>query len=146
MTYFCKSNTFATLTPKCPVKFRNYILNCCICNTFVEMSVKIILHVHHGDYFQKIPNLVYGVGEMKKVECDIDYLSADNIKGIVIELGYSERKIKQIYYRKPKLAFEDSLVSIESDEEVCELIVLSQTLNMYPCPLSIMMKSKSCIC
>ncbi|KAJ8427878.1 hypothetical protein Cgig2_008706 [Carnegiea gigantea] len=84
------------------------------------MSAKIILHMHHGDCFQKIPNLVYGLGEMKKVECDTNYLSADNIKGIVIELEYNERKIKKIYY---------SLVSIKSDEEVCELIVLSKNFE-----------------
>ena len=69
-----------------------------------------------------------------RVECDTDYLSVDDIKGIVIELGYSERRIKKIYYRKPNLPFEDSLVSIESDEEVCELIVLSKSfeyLSLY---------------
>jgi len=49
------------------------------------MLFKSLLHMYHGGYFQKIPNLVYGLGEMKKVECDTDYLSVDNIKGIVIE-------------------------------------------------------------
>ncbi|KAJ8439383.1 hypothetical protein Cgig2_021797 [Carnegiea gigantea] len=75
----------------------------------------------------KVPNLMYGLWEMKKVECD--YLGVDNMTSIVIELGYSERRIKKIYYRKPNLPFEDSLVSIESDEEVRELIVLSKSFE-----------------
>jgi len=37
---------------------------------------------------------VYGLGEMKKVECDVDCLSVGSIKGIVIEVGYTEMRIK----------------------------------------------------
>ena len=65
---------------------------------------------------------MYGLGEMKKVERDADYLSVGNIKEIVIELGYTERRIKKIYFSKPELPFEESLVSIERVEDVSELI------------------------
>ncbi|KAJ8435130.1 hypothetical protein Cgig2_020773 [Carnegiea gigantea] len=105
-----------------------------ICKPSPEMSAKSVLHVHHGGCFQKIPYLVYCLGEMKKVECDTDYLSVDNIKGIAIKLGYGKRRIKKIYYRKPNVPIKDSLVSIESDEEVHELIVLSKSfeyVSMY---------------
>ncbi|KAJ8441580.1 hypothetical protein Cgig2_023144 [Carnegiea gigantea] len=65
---------------------------------------------------------------MKKLECDTDCLNVDTIKGIVIELRYSERRITKIYYRKPNLPFEDSIVSIESDE-VRESIVLNKSFE-----------------
>ncbi|KAJ8448943.1 LOW QUALITY PROTEIN: hypothetical protein Cgig2_030799 [Carnegiea gigantea] len=48
---------------------------------------------------------------------------------ILCMLGYSERRIKKTYYKKPKLPFEDSLVYIESDEEVHESIVLSKSFE-----------------
>ncbi|KAJ8440440.1 hypothetical protein Cgig2_006493 [Carnegiea gigantea] len=93
-----------------------------------------LLHVHHGGYFQKVPHLVYGLGETKKVERDADYLSVGNIKGIVIELGYNARRIKKIYFSKPELPFEERLVSIERDEDVRELIRLCKSIeyvNLY---------------
>ncbi|KAJ8447245.1 hypothetical protein Cgig2_030476 [Carnegiea gigantea] len=82
------------------------------------MPVTVVLHMHHGGCFQKVPHLVYSFGEMKKVEHDSNYLSTGNIKGIVIELGYNVERIKKIYFSKLELPFEDSLVSIESDEEL----------------------------
>jgi len=96
------------------------------------MPITAVLHVHHGGCFQKVPHLVYGLGEMKKVECDPDYLSVGNIKDIVIELGYTEKRIEKIYFSKPESPFEDSLVSIESDEQVCELMVLCKSFE-YVC-------------
>ncbi|KAJ8443020.1 hypothetical protein Cgig2_028243 [Carnegiea gigantea] len=90
-----------------------------------RVEVKCQSKVYYMCTMEKISNLVYCLREMKKVECDTNYLSVDNTKGI----GYSERRIKKIYYRKPNLPFEDSLVSIESDEEVRELIVLSKNFE-----------------
>ncbi|KAJ8443225.1 hypothetical protein Cgig2_017218 [Carnegiea gigantea] len=98
------------------------------------MLMMALLHVHHDGYFQKVPYLVYGLGETKKVERDADYLSIGNIKGIVIELGYNARRIKKIYFRKPELPFEESLVSIERDEDVRELVRLCKSIeyvNLY---------------
>jgi len=69
------------------------------------MLMTALLHVHHDGYFQKVPHLVYGLGEMKKVKRDADYLSVGNIRGIVIELRYIERRIKKIYFSKPELQF-----------------------------------------
>ena len=94
-----------------------------------RMPVAAVLHVHHGGCFQKVPHLVYGFGDMKKVERDFDYLSVRSIKGIIVELGYNAKTIKKIYFSKPELPFEDSLVSIESDEEVRELIVLCKSFE-----------------
>jgi len=94
-----------------------------------RMPVAAVLHVHHGGCFQKVPHLVYGFGDMKKVERDSDYLSVRSIKGIIVELGYNAKTIKKIYFSKPELPFEDSLVSIESDEEVRELIVLCKSFE-----------------
>ncbi|KAJ8431353.1 hypothetical protein Cgig2_002076 [Carnegiea gigantea] len=78
---------------------------------------------------QKVLHLVYGFGEMKKVERDSDYLSVRRIKGIIVELGCNAKIIKKIYFSKPELPFEDSLVSIESDEEVRELIMLCKSFE-----------------
>ncbi|KAJ8435630.1 hypothetical protein Cgig2_000296 [Carnegiea gigantea] len=81
------------------------------------MPMIAILHVHHGGCFQKVPHLVCGLGEMKKVERDFDYLT---IVGL-----YCKKDYKSI----PELPFEDSLVSIESDEEVHEIIVLCKSFE-----------------
>ena len=43
-------------------------------------------------------------------------------------MGYTKKRIKKIYFGKPKLPFEDSLVPIEIEEEICELIVLCTSL------------------
>jgi len=45
------------------------------------MLMTTLLHVHHGGYFQKVPHLVYGLGEMEKVERDVDCLSVGNSLG-----------------------------------------------------------------
>ncbi|KAJ8435492.1 hypothetical protein Cgig2_033231 [Carnegiea gigantea] len=87
------------------------------------MSVKSVLHVHHGGGFQKIPHVVHGLEEMKKVECDTDYVSVDNIKGIAIELGMEKERLRK-YTTGSQI-----LVSIESDEEVRELILLSKSFE-----------------
>ncbi|KAJ8428262.1 hypothetical protein Cgig2_006833 [Carnegiea gigantea] len=96
------------------------------------MIATAILYMHHGGCFQKFPHLVYSLGQMKQVECDIDYLSVGNILDIVIGLGYIETRIKKIYFSKPELPFEDNLVSIENDEKVHELIVLCKN-SEYVC-------------
>ena len=57
-----------------------------------KMLVVVVLHVHHGGCFQKVPHLVYGFGEMKKVEHDSDFLSVHSIKGIIVELGYDNQE------------------------------------------------------
>ena len=51
-------------------------------------------------------------------------LSMDDIKEIVSKWGYAEAKTKTIYFCKLDLPFEESLVAIESDAEVRELIGL----------------------
>ncbi|KAJ8424538.1 hypothetical protein Cgig2_021543 [Carnegiea gigantea] len=50
------------------------------------MLVTGLLHMQHGGYFQKVPDLVYGLGDMKKVQRDVNYLSVRNIKGNHINL------------------------------------------------------------
>ncbi|KAJ8436452.1 hypothetical protein Cgig2_030964 [Carnegiea gigantea] len=72
------------------------------------------------------------VGGDERVECDIDNLNVANILGIVIELEYTERRIKKICFSKLELPFEDSLVSIENDEKVYKLIALCKS-SEYVC-------------
>ena len=55
------------------------ILFQCICT----MLMTTLLHVHHGGYFQTVSHLVYGLGEIKQVERDTNYLSVGNTKQLL---------------------------------------------------------------
>jgi len=81
-------------------------------------------HVLHGGEFQRLPNLMYTKCKCSEVEVDLDYLSVDDMKEIVSKLGYKEENIKTIYFCTPNLPCKESLVSIECDVEVRELIGL----------------------
>lgn len=51
------------------------------------------------------------------------------LRTLLLSWGYTESIIKKIYFRKPELEFKDSLVSIETDEEVHEFIVLYKSFD-----------------
>jgi len=67
---------------------------------------------------------MYTECKCSEVEVGPDYLSVYDMKEIVSKLGYKEDNIKTIYFCKSDLPFEESLVSIESNAEVRELIEL----------------------
>jgi len=69
--------------------------------------------------------------EHNKVEVDPGFLSVNDIKEIVSKLWYIDDRIQTVYFCKPNLPFEDSLVVIESDTEVRELIGLLTSLIMF---------------
>ena len=46
------------------------------------------------------------------------------IKVDIKKLGYVEYKIEKVYYRKPIMYFDEAIVSIEDDNDACELIKL----------------------
>ena len=58
------------------------------------MSKKVVLHVYHGDGFERMPYLVYCEGNISEYKCDAKMLSVDNN---IIALGCSWRNIKAIY-------------------------------------------------
>jgi len=51
-------------------------------------------------------------------------LSADDIKESVVNLGYYEDRIKELYFSSSNVPFEESLMPIQNDKEVRELIRL----------------------
>jgi len=56
------------------------------------------------------------------VYVDPDYMSVDDIKDGVVNLGYSKERIKEMYFSRPNVHFENSLVPIQSDKEIRELM------------------------
>ena len=97
-----------------------------------RMSKKVVLHVSHGGGFQWMPHLVYCEGDINEFECDAKKVSVENIRDNIVALSHSERMIKQIYFSKPNLAFEESSLAINSDKKVNELCLLSSLLE-YVC-------------
>jgi len=63
------------------------------------------LHIVHGGEFQRLPNLMYTKCECSEVEVDPDYLSVDDMKKIVSNLGYEENNLNTIYFCKLDLTF-----------------------------------------
>ncbi|KAJ8437074.1 hypothetical protein Cgig2_002041 [Carnegiea gigantea] len=92
------------------------------------ISKKVVLHVYHGGGFQRMPYLVYCDGNISEFESDCKKLSVEDIRDNILALGYSDRMIKGIYFSKSNLAFEESLVAINS-ETVDELRLLSPILQ-----------------
>ena len=61
-------------------------------------------------------------------------MSIDDIKEGVVNLGYSKERIKEMYFSRPDVPFEYSLVPIQSNKEVRELIKLyseSDIVSIY---------------
>lgn len=91
------------------------------------MSSKSLLLINHGGSFRRLLHFSYSGGRQSKFQCDLDYQSVDNIKDMVLKLGYLESTVKFIYFSKPNSPPEESLVSIKSDKEVHEVIRLSSS-------------------
>ena len=71
---------------------------------------------------------------MSSCYVDLDMLSVGDLKGIVVELGYAEHRIRRLHLRKPNVAFEESLVPIESDSDVhyiLELLMNESSVTIY---------------
>ena len=86
--------------------------------------MEIKLHIRHGCAFVRVHELAYFEGDLKDITVDLDELSLHEIKVDIKKLGYVERKIEEVCYRKPNMYFKEALVSIEEDDEVRELIKL----------------------
>jgi len=68
------------------------------------------LHIFHGGSFERVPHLLYT--ESDAFEVDSNYLSVDDIKENVVNLGHSEDRIQELYFSRPNVPFEESLVLI----------------------------------
>ena len=55
-----------------------------------------------------------------------NYMSVENIKDVVVELSYAEKRIKEVYFSRPDVLFEESLVKIKNDDNIRELIALCE--------------------
>ena len=55
---------------------------------------------------------MYTESEVSNVYMNPNYMSAYDIREGVVHLGYSERRIKEMYFSRPNVPFEDSLVPI----------------------------------
>ena len=84
----------------------------------------VCLCVFHGRSFERVPHLLYTTSKVSDVYMEPDYMSVDDIKKKVVNLGYSEEMTKEMYFSRPNVPFEDSLVPIQSDKEVRELTKL----------------------
>ena len=65
---------------------------------------------------------------------DLDYTSVYDIKDGVVNLGYSEKRIEEMYFSRPNVPFEDGLVLIQSDEkgrELTKLCLESGSISLY---------------
>jgi len=69
-----------------------------------------------------VPHLLYTESEAFEVYIDPDYLSVEDIKDNVVNLGYSEDRIEEVYFSRPNVPFKESLVPIQIDKEVKEVI------------------------
>ena len=87
------------------------------------------LRIFHGGSFERVPHLLYIESEVSMVYLDPDYLSVEDLKENVVKLGYSEDRIKEIYLSRPNVPFEESLVPIQTDKEVREVIRLCSELE-----------------
>ena len=86
--------------------------------------MEIKLCIHHGGAFVRVPKLVYFEGGLKDITVDPDELSLYEIKADFKKLGYVEHRIGKVYYRIPNMYFEEALVSIQEDDDVCKLTKL----------------------
>jgi len=68
------------------------------------------------------------------VYMDPNYMNVDGIKEGIVNLSYSEERIKEMYFSRPHAPFEDSLVPIQSDKEIRKLTKLcleSGSISLY---------------
>jgi len=88
-------------------------------------SLEIACLRFYGGSFERAPHLLYTESEASEVYIDPDYLSAYDIKENVVNVGYSEDRIKELYFSRPNVPLEESVVPIQTDREVREAIRLS---------------------
>ena len=74
--------------------------------------------------FVRTSKLISIEGEMSSCYLDLEKISVDNLKPKVVERGFGEHRIRKLHPRKPNVIFDQALVPIESDENVCYLIGL----------------------
>jgi len=89
---------------------------------------------YHGGLFARTPLLVYMEGEMSSCNVDPDLMSVGDLRSIVVELGYAEHRIRRLHLRRPNMAFEESLLPIESDSDVhyiLELLMNESSITIY---------------
>jgi len=101
-------------------------------NFIAEPGANLIFY--HGGVFVRTPMLVYMEGEMSSYYVDPDMLSVSDLKGVVVEMGYAEHRIRRLHLRRPNVAFEESLVPIESDLDVhyfLELLMNESFVSIY---------------
>jgi len=99
---------------------------------FAEASANLIFY--HGGLFVRTPTLVYMEGEASSCYVDPDMISVGDLRGIVVELGYAEHRIRRLHLRRPNVAFEESLLPIESDSDVhylLELLMTESSVSIY---------------
>jgi len=100
----------------------------------MSKSTTTCLYIFDGGSFKRVPHLLYTESEASDVYMDLDYMSAYDIKERVVNLGYSKERIKEMYFSRPDVPFEYSLVPIQSNKEVRELIKLyseSDIVSIY---------------
>jgi len=76
------------------------------------------LHVYHGDIFESESFFLYPKGKLIEMKMNLDYMSIEDIKDDVLELGYAEKRIKTIYLCRQDVLFEKSLVEIKNDDNI----------------------------
>jgi len=79
------------------------------------------LCIFHGGSFERVPYLLYFESDASGVYINPDYLRVDYIKKNLVNLGYSEDKTKELYFSRPNVPFEESLVLIQTNKEVREV-------------------------
>ena len=64
---------------------------------FAEAGANLIFY--HGGLFVRTPTLVYMEGEASSCYVDPDMISVGDLRGIVVELGYAEHRIRRLHLR-----------------------------------------------
>ena len=101
-------------------------------NSIAESGASLIFF--HGGLFVRTPTLVYMEGEINSCYVDPDMVSVGDLRGIVVELGYAKHRIRRLHLRRPNVAFEESLLPIESESDVhylLELLMNESSVSIY---------------
>ena len=80
------------------------------------------LHIYHGGHFESDPIFLHAEGELTEAKMNMDYMSVEDIKGVVLKLGYATERIKPIYFCRLDVLFEESLVEIKNDGNIRDLM------------------------
>jgi len=73
-------------------------------------------------------------GEMSSCYVDSDMLSVGDLKGIVVELGYAEHRIRRLHLSRSNVPFEESLLPIENDSTghyLLELLMHESSVTIH---------------